>query len=105
MKTVDLCFSYGLTTVAKVLAKSVFGYCMMIFIFLIYLVQKGISRFVYKDSDFWVTFRSRSVQAFLMTFLFSLQKLVIEAFSLVQCVEILNKKVLYIEGDIECYIW
>ena len=105
VKTVYLCFSYGLTAVTKVFAKSVFGYCVMLFIFLMYLVQKGISRFVYKDSDFWIVFRSRSVQAFIMTVLFSFQKLVIGAFSLVQCVQILNKKVLYIEGDIECYTW
>ena len=105
MKTVDMCFKYGLTAVTKVLAKSVFGYCVMLFIFLIYLVQKCISQFVYKDSDFWVTLRSRSLQAFLMTVLFSLQKIVIGAFSLVQCVEILEKKVLYIEGDVECYTW
>ena len=105
VKSVDLCFKYGLTAVTKVLAKSVFGYSVMLFIFLIYLVQKCISWFVYKDSDFWVTLRSRSVQAFLMTVLFSLQKLVVGAFSLVQCVEILERKVLYIEGDVECYTW
>ena len=33
MKTVDLCFKYGLTAVTKVLAKSVFGYCVMLFYF------------------------------------------------------------------------
>ena len=105
VKTINLCFSFGLTAVTKILAKSVLGYCMMIFILLIYLVQKGITRFVYNDLDIWATFRSRSLQAFIMTVLFSLQKLVIGAFSLVNCVDILNKKVLYIEGDIKFYTW
>ena len=105
VKTVDLCFSSGLTSVTKVLAKSVFGYCVMLFIFLIYLVQKSISRFACKQSEFWVTLRSRLIQAFIMTVLFSLQKLVIGVFSLVQCVQIIDKSVLYIEGDIECYTW
>ena len=105
VNTVDLCFSYGLTAVTKVLAKSVFGYCVMLFLLLLYLIHKSVSRFVCKYSDFWVTFRSRSIQAFLISVLFSFQKLVIGAFSLVQCVEILGRRVLYIEGDIVCYTW
>ena len=105
VKTIDLCFEYGLKAVTKVLAKSVFGYCVTLFIFLIYLVQKCISWFLRKHSDFSITLKSRSVQAFLMAILFSLQKIVIEAFSLVQWIEILETKVLYIQGDVKCYTW
>lgn len=45
------------------------------------------------------------VQAFLLVLLFSYQKIITGAFTLVQCVDILGKRVLYIQGDIECYSW
>lgn len=105
MKTIDLCSTFGLTPVTKVLAKSVFGHCVMLLLLLVFLLQKVISKFVKKGSDFWAKFRARLVEAFLMTVLFSLQKLLMGIFSSVQCIEIGGKTVLHIHGDIECFTW
>ena len=98
----DLCFSPETTAVTKILFYSLFGPCVMIFIFLLYLGQKYICHITGKS---WKMFRSRLVQTFLLVVLFSYQKLVIGAFTLVQCVDIGNSTVLYVQGDIDCYTW
>ncbi len=104
-KATRMCFAEGVDAVTKVFVTAVFGYSVMLFIFLLFVVQKVLSRFFRAASDIWVTFRVRSVEAFLLALLFSFQKLVTGAFTLVQCVEILERKVLFIEGHIECYTW
>ena len=99
----DLCFSFGTTAVTKILFSSLFGPCVMIFIYILYLGQKCVSHIIGKSSKM---FRARLVQTFLLVVLFSYQKMVIGAFTLVQCVNIGNSTVLYVQGDIECYtLW
>ena len=98
----DMCFSSGTTAVTKILFSSLFGPCVMIFIFLLYLGQKCVSHITGKSSKM---FKARLVQTFLLVVLFSYQKMVISAFSLVQCVDIGNSTVLYVQGDLECYTW
>ena len=98
----DMCFSSGTTAVTKILFSSLFGPCVMIFIFLLYLGQKCVCHIIGKSSKM---FKARLVQTFLLVVLFSYQKMVISAFSLVQCVNIGNSTVLYVQGDIECYTW
>ena len=74
----------------------------MVFILILYLCQICISQFFHKS---WKMFRPRLVQTFLLVLLFSFQKLVIGAFTLVQCVDIGTKTILYVQGDIECDTW
>ena len=50
-------------------------------------------------------FRARLVQTFLSDLLFCYKRMVIGAFTLIQCADIGNSTVLYIQGDIECYTW
>ena len=98
----DMCFSPGTTAVTKVLFSSLFGPCIMVFIFLLYLGQKCLSRVIGKS---WKMFRARLVQTYLLVVLFSYQKMVIGTFTMIQCVAVGNSTVLYIQGDIDCYTW
>ena len=45
------------------------------------------------------------IQAFLLSFLFSYQEIVIGTFALVKCVQVDQNRVLYIQGNIQCYQW
>ena len=101
-KVSDLCFTPGTTAVTKIWFSSFFGPCVMVFIFILYLCQTFISWFFHKSGKM---FRARIVQTFFLVALFSFQKLVIGAFTLVQCVNIGTKTILYVQGDIECYTW
>ena len=74
----------------------------MVFIFILYLFQTCISWLFHKSGQM---FRARVVQTFLLVVLFSFQKLVMGAFTLVQCVNMGTKTILYVQGDIECYTW
>ena len=98
----DLCFSPGTTAITKIMFYSLFEYCVMLFIFLIYLGQKYLSKWSRKSLK---KFRARLVQLFLLVVLFSYQKMVIGAFTLVQCVDIENSTVLYVQGNIKCFTW
>ena len=99
---IELCFSSGTTAVTKILFSSLFGPCVMIFIFLLYLIQKCLPQIIGKSRKM---FRARLVQTFLLVVLFSYQQIVIGTFTSVQCVNIGNNTVLYVQGDIECYTW
>ena len=101
-KVSDLCFTAGTTAVTKIWFSSLFGPCVMVFIVILYLFQTCISQLFHKSGQ---TFRARVVQTFLLVLLFSFQKLVIGAFTLVKCVNIETKTILYVQGDIECYTW
>ena len=101
-KVSDLCFTPGTTALTKIWFSSLFGPCVMVFIFILYLFQTCISRLFHKSGKM---FRARVVQTFLLVVLFSFQKLVMGAFTLVQCVNIGTKTILYVQGDIECYTW
>ena len=101
-KVSDLCFTPGTTAVTKIWFSSLFGPCVMVFIFILYLLQTCISQLFHKSGKM---FRARVVQTFLLVVLFSFQKLVTGAFTLVQCVNMGTKTILYVQGDIECYTW
>ena len=102
LKAFDLCFTPETTAVTKIWFFSLFGPCVMVFILGLYLCQTCFSRFFHKS---WKMFRPRLVQTFLLVVLFPFQKLVIGAFTLVKCVDIGTKTILYVQGDIECYTW
>ena len=95
-KASDLCFVYT-TAKLKVLYQSFFGLVMITFLFLLYVLQESLSRLV--KSNCFLKMKAKLVQTFLLILLFSYQKLVIGAFTLVQCVKVGEHNVLYIQGD------
>ena len=104
-KVSDLCFTKNTTAVMKVFLSSMFGPRIILFLSLVYIVHWMISRCLLKAPTPSETLKSRLTQAFLLTVLFSFQKIIKGAFSLIQCVDIDNNKALYIQGDIQCYNW
>ena len=101
----DLCFTRNTTAVMKILLSSMFGPCIVLLLGIAYLLQCIFSQFRSKNSQLAV-FRSKLTQVFLLTILFSYQNIIKGAFSLIHCVDVDNKKVLYIQGDIQCYsLW
>ena len=81
-----------------------FGFVVMFFLFLVYAIQSLVS-FLIKRKLNWTQLKVKLVQAFLLTVLFSYQKLVIGTFSFVQCVAIRELNMLFIQPDIHCYTW
>ena len=104
-KVSDLCFTKNTTAVMKVLLSSMFGPCIILLLSIVYILHWILSRHFGKDSINWEILRSKLTQAFLLTILFSYQKIIKGAFSLIQCVDIDDIKVLYIQGNIQCYTW
>ena len=101
-KTIDLCFSYSPSATTKVLFKTMLGPSVMGFILLIYLVQRV---FPVEKCQRVKSLKFMMVRAFLLALLFSFQTIVTGAFLLVQCVDVDNSRVLYIQGSIHCYAW
>ena len=50
-----------------------------------------------------MTFKTRLASGFILALLFMFQKLGTTTFTLLNCVQVNDKKVLYIDGEIECY--
>ena len=100
----ELCLSSG-SALIKYLLKALFGPCVMMIICLIYLIQVVFSRCLCMQSTILTNLKSTLTQAFLLCLLFSFQKLASGAFILIQCVQVDNSSVLYIQGEIECYTW
>ncbi len=98
----NLCIGLGTSSVTKILLSSLFGTCVIVFISLFYLGHECLSFCAQKSSK---KLRAWLVQSFLLVILFSYQKQVLGAFSLVHCVSIGNRIVLYVQGEIECYTW
>ena len=96
----SLCFSPGTTAITKILFSSLFGPCVIVFLLFLYLAQKYLH---HRKPKSLKMFRARLVQIFLLVVLFSYQNMVIGTFALVQCVQIGNNTVLYVQGDIECH--
>ena len=101
----NLCLVSTTPAVLKVVLKTLFGPCIMLLLFVIYLAQLFLSTFFYKDSLIWETVKAKLCEAFLLTILFSYQKIVQGVFKLVQCIELPNSKVLFIQADILCFTW
>ena len=101
-----LCFGTGTTPVTKIIFKSILGPCVMLFLLLTYGIQAIMSKYIFSHSSFWKSFKVCLVRAFLLSVLFSYQQLLIAAFTLIQCVEINDKMVLFLQADVECFtVW
>ena len=101
----NACFIYAASHVSKVLFQMLFGFYYMLLLLVFFLIQKLLLKLLSKFSTVWTKVRSCLAQAFILGLLFSYQNLVKGAFTLVRCVSVENKKVLYIQGDKECYTW
>ena len=99
----ELCFVFSTATMKVVLSLS-FGFLVMTFLFFVYCIQKITSHIVQRKSYF-VTLEIKLVKAFLVTVLLSYQKLVMGALMLVQCIDIRDKAMLFVQADIQCYTW
>ena len=104
-KVIHTCFSYVKTSVSKVIFEMLFVLYLIVITSLLYMIQKIISKFLKKTSNFWAKVKSCLLKAFLLGVLFSYQNLVMGAFTLVRCVDVANITVLHIQGDIQCYNW
>ena len=99
-----LCFSSG-SAYTKLLLQALFGPTAILVLCLIYLTQIIISSCFWKQSKFWMKFKVAITQAVVISLLFCYQKLATSVFTLIQCVQVQDISVLYIQGDIECYTW
>ncbi len=105
-QVVDLCLVPGSTAVAKVLFKSAFGPCVMMFVFISFICLKLLSKLRGNSASSFQTLRPNMVEAFLLTLLFSFQKIVIGVFTLVKCVQVGDSEpVLHIQGSVRCFTW
>ena len=99
----SICFESGTTPVTKIMFKFMLGPCVMAFLLLTYCMQRIVSKCIISHSLFWKSFKICLVRAFLLAVLFSYQQLLVAAFSLIQCVEIKDKMVLFVQADIQCF--
>ena len=99
----ETCFDFGTTAVSKILFKSIFGPCVMLFLFVIYLCQSCVFSVRKKTSKLNSVIKYKLVQAFLLVILFSYQQIVTGAFTLVKCIDIEKINRLYDQGNIQCF--
>ena len=99
----ETCFEFGTTAVSKILFKSIFGPCVMLFLFVIYLCQLCVFSVRKKTSTLSSVIKYKLVQSFLLVILFSYQQIVTGAFTLVKCIDIENIKRLFDQGNIQCF--
>ena len=95
----NMCFPLT-TAITKILFKCLFGPCVIMFLFLIFISQNIMGRLCKGQSRFLHFVRLSLLKAFILSVLFSYQQMLIGAFSFVQCVKIDELKVLYVQGDI-----
>ena len=103
IETTELCFALS-SAIIKVTFELSFGFLVMLFLFVLYVFQKFLSHYI-KRTMFWNDLNVKLIQAYLLTVLFSYQKLVMGAFTLVQCVNIRDHAMLFIQADVQCYTW
>ena len=99
----ETCFDFGTTAVSKILFKSIFGPCVMLFLFVIYLCQSCVFSVRKKTSNLNSVIKYKLVQSFLLVILFSYQQIVTGAFTLVKCIDIENINRLYDQGNMQCF--
>ena len=100
---IETCFNIGTTAVSKILFKSVFGPCVMFFLFIVYLCQLCVFSVGKKTSKVSSVIKYKLVQSFLLVILFSYQQILTGAFTLVKCIDIENINRLYDQGKIQCF--
>ena len=103
LEATELCFKFS-SAIIKVTVQLSFGFLVMFFLYLVYVIQLLASHFIQRQM-FWNELKVRLVQAYLLTILLSYQKIAIGAFTLVQCVHIQDLTVLFIQANVECYTW
>ena len=103
VQATELCFIFT-TAISKVVLQFLFGFLVIGFLLLIYLIQWILSHLVQRDLPL-NELKIKLVQAFILTVLFSFQKVVMGAFTLVQCVVIRDQTMLYVQADVQCYTW
>ena len=102
----NVCFSYGTSAVSKIVMKSVFGPCVMLFLLISFLYFENIHRNAIQNFlSLYHAGTNYLTQTFLLVFLMSYQQIITGAFTLVQCIEVQEQNVLYIQGNIQCYTW
>ena len=101
----DTCCTYGGSAIKKITMKSVFGPCVMLLLLFFHLIFKLASKWNNCCLSFCHFLHSYLVQTFLLLFLVSYQQIISGAFTLVQCINVEEKSVLYVQGDIMCYTW
>ncbi len=94
-----------LTAITKSLLKGTFGFSVMIVIFIIFGVHKGMTRIFASVSKCWDSAKGAYVEAFLHTLLFSFQKTISSLLPLNQCVTVRGDQFLYIQGTTRCHLW
>ena len=99
----ETCFTFGTTAVSKILFKSIFGPCVMFFLFAIYLCQLCVFSITRKMSKFNRLIKYKLVQSFVLVILLSYQQIVTGALTLVKCIDIENINRLYVQGNIQCF--
>ena len=105
-KVVEVCLTFSSPPITKVLMKSLFGPSLMVFLLFIWLTVSVVSKLRYCSVlNILNTMKGAIFQAFLYGLLFSYQQMVTGAFTLVQCVNVGGNKVLYVQGDIDCFTW
>ena len=100
---IETCFTLGTTAVSKILFKSIFGPCVMLFLFIVYLCQSCVFSVRKKTSKLSSVIKYKLVQSFLLVILFSYQQILTGAFTLVKCIDLENIKRLYDQGNIQCF--
>ena len=100
---IETCFTLGTTAVSKILFKSIFGPCVMLFLFVVYLCQSCVFSVRKKTSKLSSVIKYKLVQSFLLVILFSYQQILTRAFTLVKCIDLENIKRLYDQGNIQCF--
>ena len=101
----ETCFDFGTTAVSKILFKSIFGPCVMLFLFVIYLCQSCVFSMRKKTSKLSSAINYKLVQSFLLVILFSYQQILTGAFTLDKCIDIENINRLYDQGNIQCFTY
>ncbi len=99
-----LCLAVETTPTRKVLLSILFGPCIVLFLFLTYLVVCKMLSFCF-SAELVSNMKARLVQAYLLTILLAFQSIAKSTFSLIQCVKVHDSEVLYIQGDTVCYTW
>ena len=99
----ETCFDFGTTAVSKILFKSIFGPCVMFFLFIVYLCQLCVFSVTNKKSKLISVINFKLVQSFVLVILLSYQQIVTGAFTLVKCINIGNIDWLYVQGNIQCF--
>ena len=100
---IETCFTLGTNAVSKILFNSIFGPCVMLFLFIVYLCQSCVFSVRKKTSKLSSLIKYKLVQSFLLVILFSYQQIVTGAFTLVKCIDIENINRLYDQGNIQCF--